>query len=164
LGGGGRRESAADVSGENDYFKFEIDVNGVRETNRFFIYRHPLDKTRAFFDTTMGNIDQIAVLSAKMGAGFALAVTPRFHHWNAKECPDNWEKDAYGLHEPYQYEYFRYFEDTKRDYPTINLLPDFKATDKYPLVFREDPHWNANGHAFVAETIAQHLLKRQLIH
>ncbi len=147
-----------------NYYDFRITVGNTVERNRFFIYRHPLDETRGFFDRTIRNVDDIASRTRQMGAGFALVVTPRFHHWNVKECPDNWEKDAYGLNERYQYEYFRYFDESERTYPIINLLPDFQATKKYPLVFRQDPHWNAAGHAFVADILTQYLLKRQLIH
>ena len=146
-----------------DYYDFEIAVGKVVEHNRYFIYRHPLDDTRDFFDGTMKNIDQIAARAAGLGAAFALVITPRYHHWNPGECPDNWEKTEYALAEPYQFEYFRYFDEARREYPILNLLPDFQAADKYPLVFREDPHWNTAGHAFVAETVARHLLNRGLI-
>ncbi len=146
-----------------DYYQFKITIGSTEERNRFFIYRHPLEETRDLFDRTLRNVDEIATLAKQMGAGFALFVTPRFHHWNVKECPDNWEKGEYGLSEPYQYEYFRYFEESRPGYPVINLLPDFQATGKYPLVFRDDPHWNAAGHAFVAETVMKHMLQKKLI-
>ena len=158
----GRRDSRP-AGVEADYYRFAVGVDGVMETNRFFIYRHPLDSTRPFFDATMRNIDDIARLSAAMGARFVLAIAPRFHHWSAKECPENWETKYYRLDEPYQYEYFRYFDEAERTYPIINLLADFQATAKYPLVFRQDPHWNAAGHAFVADTLARHLLQRHVI-
>jgi hypothetical protein len=162
-------EKLSGLGGQNlnpggyDYYEFSVMVGDTLETNRFFIYRHPLKETREFFDRTMNNIDEIASLATRIGADFALVVTPRFHHWNDKECPDNWEKNQYGLNEPYQYEYFRYFEEAGRAYAIINLLPDFQATDRYPLVFRNDPHWNAAGHAFAADAVARHLLTRQLI-
>jgi hypothetical protein len=89
----------------------------------------------------MGNVDEIAALSKQFGADFIVFVAPRFHHWNPREAPDNWEADAYALDEPYQYEYFRFFEEKakRRDYPIVSLLPDFRTTDAYPLVFRNDP-------------------------
>jgi hypothetical protein len=146
-----------------NYYEFQVTVGGTLEVNRFFIYRHPLSQTRSFFDATLSNVDEIDSLAARIGANFALFVSPRFQHWNTKECPENWEQRDYALNEPYQYEYFRYFEESKRSYPIISLLPDFKATDKYPLVFRGDPHWNATGNAFVAETVTKHIMQRQLL-
>jgi hypothetical protein len=150
-------------SSEFDYYDFEVHVGGVVERNRYFIFRHPLDDTRAYFDDTMRNIDAIAASVARLGARFVLAISPRYHHWNAAECPNNWERRDYGLAEPYQFEYFRYFGGVRRDYPIIDLLPDFKSTTSYPLVFAEDPHWNAAGHRFVADVVAKHLVSRKLL-
>lgn len=147
----------------DDYYDFELVIGGARENNRYFIYRHPLAVTRQFFETTLGNVDAIADSAARIGARFALVVTPRFHHWNIEECPNNWEAEEYGLAEPYQFEYFRYFDQVRRHYPIINLLSDFQTTDEYPLVFADDPHWNAAGHAFVARTVTKHLLGEALI-
>jgi len=147
----------------DDYYDFEIVVGGVLEKNRYFIYRHPLDQTRQFFDRTLRNVDEIAALAARLGAGFALVITPRYHHWNVGECPNNWENGEYGDAEPYQFEYFRYFDEADRDYPIINLLRDFRATSEYPLVFADDPHWNAAGHAFVAQAVTRHLLSTAMI-
>jgi hypothetical protein len=149
----GKRASSQDYN----YYEFALTVRGRLETNRYFIYRHPLSETRPYFDATMRNVDDVASLALGAGADFVFFVTPRFQHWNTNECPDNWEKREYALNEPYQNEYFRYFEETVRSYPIINLLPDFKATSSYPLVFRGDPHWNAAGNAFVADTVTRHL-------
>jgi hypothetical protein len=149
-----------DVFEPYDYYGFNFMIDGTVERNRYFIYRHPLQITRPFFDSTMRHIDAVADQASRLGAPFALFVTPRFQHWNPKECPDNWESSQYRLDEPYQYEYFRYFDGMTRQYSIVDLLPDFKATDRYPLVFRNDPHWNA-GHAFVAEVVTKHLMARQ---
>ncbi len=152
-----------DASNAYDYYDFEITVADKVERNRFFVYRHPLSATRHFFDQTMSNVDEIARVANEHGAGFLLVVTPRFHHWNPEESPENWERPEYALNEPHQFEYFRYFQEAERPYPVVDLLPDFQMTNKYPLIFREDPHWNAAGHEFVADTMAQHLLNRRLI-
>jgi hypothetical protein len=111
----------------------------------------------------MRHIDGIGQQASRIGAPFVLLVTPRFQHWNPNESPHNWEQDQYRLDEPHQYEYFRYFDESVRPYPIVNLLPDFKATDRFPLVFGNDPHWNARGHAFVAEVVAKHVMDRQLL-
>ena len=140
-------------------------IDDVVERNRFFIYRHPLAKTNPYFRETLKHIASIAADAHSVGAKFLLVVTPRFHHWNPKECPNNWESSEYALNEPFQYEYFRFFEEQKAkvDFPILNILPAFQKTDRFPLVFKADPHWNESGHAFVAETLAQYLLQESLV-
>ena len=143
-----------------DWYRFRAEVGGRPEKNRFFIYRHPLEETRPFFDRSYGYIEALAQSVQRAGATFVLVVTPRYHHWNPKECPDNWEADQYAVDEPYQYEYFRYFAERRAGAPfeIYDLLPAFRATREFPLVLHEDPHWNAAGNAFVARTLADHLI------
>jgi hypothetical protein len=142
------------------YYKFELTVDGVAEQNRFFIYRHPLEITRPYFERTMSHVDRIAANVAKSGAKFALVVFPRFQHWNKDECPKNWERRSYKVDEPFQFEFFRFFAEAKvtRGYEVIDLLPAFQAAQEFPLVFTRDPHWNGAGHAFVARVIAEKLV------
>jgi SGNH hydrolase-like domain, acetyltransferase AlgX len=144
-----------------DWYDFRLRIGNCVETNRFFIYRHPLDETKPHFEKTFGHIQALADAVRAAGAGFVLVVLPRFHHWNREECPDNWEARSYSLEEPYSYEFFRFFDSKKADasFEILNLLPFFQATHKFPLVFRKDPHWNEAGHAFVARTIASHLIQ-----
>ena len=142
-----------------DYYKFRLLVAGQVETERFFIYRHPLDVTRQYFDDTWDTINRIAETCRQLDAEFILYVAPRYHHWNSKESPDNWETFAYGLEEPYQFEIFKYF-DSKIDaasFKIVNMLPAFQATNQYPLVFRTDPHWNPQGNRFVARLLQRSL-------
>lgn len=143
-----------------DWYRFRAEVGGRPETNRFFIYRHPLEETRPFFDRSYHYIEVLAQSVQRVGAAFVLVVTPRYHHWNPKECPDNWETEEYAVNEPYQYEYFRYFAERRAAAPfeIYDLLPAFRATREFPLVLREDPHWNAAGNAFVARTLSDHLI------
>lgn len=144
-----------------DYYDFQLELGDTLETNRYFHYRHPLERTRRYFDATLQNIQATADAVRADGARFALAVSPRFHHWNPEESPENWERDDYALDEPHQYEYFRYFEEKRSelDFPVFDLLPDFQATDEAPLVFRDDPHWNAAGNRFAARALARHLIR-----
>jgi len=148
-----------------DYYDFHYMFDGIEETNRFFVYRHPLDKTRSFFESTLENINELAGQVEQAGGDFLLAISPRFHHWNTEECPDNWEKGSYALDEPHQFEYFRFFEESRSavDYPILNLLPAFQLTDEFPLVFESDPHWNVRGHAFVAKVLADAVVQEKLI-
>ena len=148
-----------------DYYKFSVTVGHTVERNRFFIYRHPLEETRPFFSRTLENIDAVAAEAERLHARFLLAVNPRYHHWNPTESPDNWERGDYALDEPYQYEYFRFFEEARGrvKYPVFSLLPAFKATREFPLVFREDPHWNERGNAFAARVLVDHLFDAGMI-
>jgi hypothetical protein len=95
------------------------------------------------------------------GVGFVVVPVPRFHHWNARECPKNWERRQYGLDEPYQYEFFRYFREAANEdeMRTFDLLELFKATSEFPLVFEEDPHWNNRGHEFVAHAMEGFIIR-----
>ena len=43
------------------------------------------------------------------------------------------------------------------------LLPAFRETQRFPLVFDEDPHWNVDGHRFVAERIAAFIRAQRLL-
>jgi hypothetical protein len=94
-----------------------------------------------------------------------LVVVPRYHHWSKSECPDNWERGAYQEDEPFQFEYFRFFEQAAagEPFPIFDLLPAFKATREFPLVFRNDPHWNARGHDFVAQRLEDYLVGQHLV-
>jgi hypothetical protein len=137
-----------------DFYRFELTIAGVKEKNKYFIYRHPLDTTRPYFERSLRNIGRIASGAREMGGEFVLAVTPRFHHWSTRECPNNLE-GGYTRDDPYQYEYFRFFEENRPgvDYPIFNMLPAFESSEEFPLVFDDDPHWNERGHEFVAHVL-----------
>ena len=143
----------------NDYYDFRLSIDGTIETNRFFIYRHPLAVTRPYFVTTWRHVESLAAAVRADGAEFAVVILPRFQHWNPKECPDNWEHDEYSRHEPFQDEMFRFYDEVAAtaDFPVFDLLPAFRATTEFPLVFDRDPHFNAAGNAFVAEAVQARL-------
>jgi len=143
------------------YYDFVLDIDGGKERNRFFIYRHSLKHTRVHFERTLGYINALAKRVKADGAQFVLAVTPRYHHWSDRECPDNWEvkQRKYQLNDAHEFVYIRFFEEVAQqvDYPVLNLLPFFEDADRNPLVFSEDPHWNASGHELVGEILAAYL-------
>jgi hypothetical protein len=147
-----------------DYYLDPVLFQG-REENRYFIYRHPLEQTEPFFRATLANVEAIAASARQAGAPFVLVVAPRYHHWSSAECPQNWERGAYRGDEPYQYEYFRFFAAAApaAGFPILDLLPAFRATREFPLVFRNDPHWNARGHEFVAARLEEYLVGRSLV-
>jgi len=148
-----------------DYYGFKVTIGNVLETSRFFIYRHPLEETRSYFSKTLENINAVAREAEQINARFVLAINPRFHHWNPAEVPENWEKFDYALNEPYQYEYFRFFEEARSqvNYPIFNLLPAFQATRQFPLVFKRDPHWNEQGNEFAARVLVNYLIETRMI-
>jgi hypothetical protein len=145
-----------------DYYDFELRIGEMVEKNRFFIYRHPLDDTRVYFESTLSIVSDIAREAAADGASFALVVAPRHHHWSDRECPENWEIKQYKYtpDDPYEFEYLRFFREaaSRVDYDVVDLSPAFERTDRYPLVFVNDPHWNDDGHDFVAGLLADYLL------
>jgi len=143
-----------------DWYAFELEVGGVVEKNRFFIYRHPLEVTRPWFDRTWENILELSRRVEDAGAGFTLVLMPRYHHWDPRECPENWEAAEYALDERWQYEFFRYFEERRADagFEIVNLLPAFREAREAPLVFAVDPHLNPAGHALVARELAERLM------
>ena len=136
-----------------------------RQENRFFIYRYPLERTRPYFEETFRHVAAAASAAETAGARFLLAVSPRYHHWSARECPRDWQRGAYQIDEPFQFEYFRFFGEKAAgsSFPIFDLLPAFQATRDFPLVFPHDPHWNPSGHAFVARTLADYLTPSALL-
>ncbi len=142
-----------------DYGLIHLDLGGLKVHSRFFVLRLPLAKTRPVFDQTVANLADLNAQARDLGSTFSLMITPRFHHWSHRECPDNWERFEYKLDEPYAFEYFRYFAQRRAElpYPVVDLLPAFQATREFPLCFAEDPHWNRAGHRFVARLLARHL-------
>ncbi|MEM1207119.1 MAG: hypothetical protein AAGN66_28045 [Acidobacteriota bacterium] len=143
-----------------DYYAFEVEVAGKKETNRFFVLRYPLEQTRPYFDATFANVEATAGDVRASGSSFAFAALPRYFHWNDDEAPDNWEAHRYGVDEPYENEYLRYFEEAAggAGFPVWSLIEEFRAHRGGPLVFRHDPHWNADGHALVGRALARRLI------
>ena len=148
-----------------NYYRFEITIGDTTEHSRYFIYKYPLSVTRPYFESTFGHIRAIASAVHDTGAGFVLVILPRYHHWSDTECPENAQAIMHPRDMRNQFEYFRFFEERRDqvDFPILNLLPSFQATDRYPLVFRRDFHFNEAGHAFAAEAIAHYLLEHGMI-
>ena len=148
-----------------DYYAFEVEVDGVKERNRFFILRHPLAKTLPFFDHSWSYIEDVAEDVYAEGADFVLVVMPRYFHWDDSECPENWEKDRYGVDEPFENAFLEFFDQkiaSRQDgFPIWSLLEPFQVAGGGPetsLVFDHDPHWNASGHRVAGEALAAGLV------
>jgi lysophospholipase L1-like esterase len=144
------------------YYSFEVDIDGVVETNRWFILRHPLEKTQPFFERSLSYVRELADRVRAAGSHFVLVVPPRYFQWSDRECPEDWAAHTRALDEPYEYAAFEYFDEAAQrvDFPIKSLLPEFQATTRFPLVLKDDAHWNPDGNRFVAEVIAEYLLEQ----
>ena len=145
-----------------DYYAFEAQVGEVKERNRFFILRHPLELTLPYFERSWGYIENIAADVSAEGSAFALVIMPRYFHWNDAECPDNWESDRYGVDEPFENAYLEFFDRQIEgaDFPIWSLLGPFaehSAASDERLVFEHDPHWNRAGHRVAGNALAHWL-------
>ncbi|HNR30936.1 MAG TPA: GDSL-type esterase/lipase family protein [Candidatus Hydrogenedentes bacterium] len=147
------------------YYDFDLTIDGVRQGTRYFIYKHPLEKLRPYFEATLEHVNRLERQVRAAGAAFVLVIVPRFHHWNPNESPEYWERDEYRVDEPHQFAYFEFFDEVKDrlPYPVFSLLPAFQATDEYPLTFRRDAHWTEDGHDFVARVVTDHLIEQGLV-
>lgn len=143
-----------------DYYDFSVEVRGKVENDRFFIVRYPLADTREYFEATWSHVEAAAHDVRAAGSDFALVVMPRFFHWNDEEAPENWEKDVYGVDEPYENAFLEFFDDKieTAPFPVVSLLPAFSAAEG-PLVFRHDPHWNEAGHGVAGRALASWLVE-----
>jgi len=144
---------------------FRLEIDGVVETNRWFVLRYPLDKTRPYFEKTLSYARDIARDVRAADSEILVVVPPRYFQWNDRECPNDWNLRQRTRNEPYEHEYFKFFDEAakKEAFPIISLLPAFQATDRFPLVLDHDAHWNKEGNRFVAETLADLLLERGLV-
>lgn len=59
------------LSGSYDCYTFQLTIGEVTETNRFFIYRHPLEATERCFLDTLDNVTRVAERAEAAGAPFS---------------------------------------------------------------------------------------------
>lgn len=129
---------------------------------RFFVTAHPLEDTREAIE--YGTARHLAAMAdftqEVLGAQLGLVLYPRAYQYSERESPENWEAGRYERLGPYVREPFRYFEEVASElsYPVLSLWSDFVDTDRFPLFFEDDPHWNADGAAFAAEALEAALL------
>ncbi len=139
------------------YRSFRVEIDGVVETNRFFVYRHPLSSLRPHLERTERQLRAIAALARGVGAPLLVAVLPRYNQWDesGRECPDNWEGRLFDLDEPFEGVWIEYFTHPPDDapYQVVDLLPALGASGRFPLVFPDDPHLAVAGHEVVAAAL-----------
>ena len=124
--------------------------------DRFFIVNQPLSQSRPFCSVMLDSIRRIdAYTRNELNARFILVILPRSFQYSDRECPENWEADAYEVLGPHVLEPFVLFEAWKKDvdFPVYSLLKDFQTTDVFPTCLHDDPHWTQAGHAMVAERL-----------
>jgi hypothetical protein len=125
-----------------------------------FIFKHPLERTRPFFEKSWSYVRATADAAEDMGAHYAFIVSPRYQHWDTEECPDDPLANLY-KNQPYEDSYFEFFAavEANATFPIWSLREAFASSTVRPLVFRHDSHWNHQGHALVAETLGDLLRK-----
>ena len=129
---------------------------------RFFITDRPLSETRPAIELgTMKNLFEIDQLVREvLGAEMVLMVYPRAYQYSEREVPMNWEGGYVPLG-PYVREPFDYLAEVAPTlpYPVLDLLPAFEETERFPLFFSRDPHWNAQGANLAAEATYRGLVE-----
>ncbi len=129
--------------------------------DRFFVTANDLSKTEHWFSYLRNNIGNInKYCKEELKAKFVLIILPRSYQYSDRECPNNWEKNAYTPLGKYVLEPFKYFEKIREDvdYPIYSLLSNFQNTEVFPTCFDHDPHWNEDGNRVAAEAIYQILM------
>lgn len=122
----------------------------------FFVVNQPLSNSRPWLTGTLNAIDHIALyVRDELQARFVLVILPRSFQYSAKECPNNWEKEAYAIMGPYAREPFRFFSEVKTvvKYPIYSLLETFETSKVFPLYLDDDPHWTKEGNTVAARAL-----------
>lgn len=125
----------------------------------YFVARQPLEKSLNLFDDLYATLLEINDYSNKtLHAPLMVFVPPRHWQYTDKEAPESWENGGFDVMGPYALENFRYFDSKKTEapFPVITMMEAFQKTDRYPLNFKVDSHWNKHGARFFAEKVAEH--------
>jgi hypothetical protein len=134
--------------------------------DRFFGVNQPLSETRPFFDATLAAIQAAnQYVTTELQARFVLVVLPRAFQYSARECPGNWEKEAYQVMGPYAREPFALFRELKPQlaYPCYSLLETFEKCGVFPTCQSDDPHWNQAGHRVAAQALYDIAVEQKLL-
>lgn len=129
----------------------------------YFVARQPLAQSLPYFETVLDSLNQIHAYSRDvLGAPFVVFFPPRHWQYTDREAPNAWEgcRNQFDVLGPHALESFRYFEAMRSDlpFPFVSLLEDFRQTDRFPLSFDGDSHWNEQGARFAAERMFAHCL------
>ena len=130
--------------------------------NRMFVTDQSLGSSLEDMRETERNIGLIADhCRTRLGARFMLVLLPRNYQYSDRESPDSQYRVLYSAGGPYLREPFRWLEAYKSRvaFPCHSLLPAFESCGVFPTCFRDDPHWNRDGHTVAAEAIYGILLR-----
>ena len=133
-------------------------VWGYPSTGDYFVAQQPMETSLNLFDNVYATLLEMNDYSAKtLHVPFIVFVPPRHWQYTNKESPDSWENGTFDVMGPYALENFRYFDSKKSSapFPIITMLEDFQNTDRFPLNFQGDSHWNQHGANFFAGKVAE---------
>ena len=133
-------------------------VWGYSGDGGYFVARQPLEKSLNLFDDIYATLLEMNDYSKKtLHVPFVVLVPPRHWQYTDKEALNSWENGGFDVMGPYALENFHYFDSKKNTapFPIITMLEDFQNTDRFPLNFKVDSHWNKNGANFFAEKVAE---------
>lgn len=131
---------------------------GYRGGGGYFVARQPLEQSRNLFDDVFDTLLQIdAYCRDTLQVPFVVFMPPRHWQYTDREAPASWENGGFDPLGPYALENYRYMEQRAGEipFPLHTLLDDFRQTDRYPLNFRVDSHWNQHGARFFAERVME---------
>jgi len=135
--------------------RFEVEVAGVVETNRFFHWRHPAEATEPWLIATRDHVRA----TMRVGGGGLVVLAPRYPAWDSQGSPHDWERDQHGDAE-HRDAWRRWFAAQDVRAPVFDLeegLAAAAADAPGTLTFQADPHWTPAGCDAVAKLLAAQL-------
>lgn len=135
--------------------RFEVEVAGVVETNRFFHWRHPAEATEPWLIATRDHVRA----TMRVGGGGLVVLAPRYPAWDPQGSPHDWERDQHG-DAPHRDAWRRWFAAQDVRAPVFDLeegLAVAAAAAPGTLTFKSDPHWTPAGCDAVAKLLAERL-------
>lgn len=143
------------------------DGSAAHPADPFFVVNQPLALSEPWIaQGVMRSLDAIARhCDRTLQVPLALALFPRAFQYSTRESPKSWERSLYSSSGPHKLAPFAYFDQNARGlpYPVVSLLEDFQNTDRFPLYFDDDPHWNTAGARFAAEALATKVARLGLL-
>ena len=133
---------------------------GYSGSGGYFVARQPMEESLNLFDDVYDTLLLLNDYSRDtLHAPFMVFIPPRHWQYTDKESPGTWEYGSFDAMGPYALENFRYFESKQSvaPFPVVMMLEDFKKTERFPLNFKVDSHWNKHGARFFAEKVAERI-------